>query len=89
MTPRGKAALWTVVGALALGFLLFAPLFSAGICVDAQDTSKSYCRDWQTSIVGIETTLWMWLGASGVLVAIGLLVVGLVHRRRDDAGASA
>ncbi len=79
--------LWTVIAALALAFVLFAPLFGAGICVDAQDSSKSYCRDWQTSIVGIETTLWMWLGASGVIVAIGLLIVGLAGRRGTASGA--
>lgn len=79
--------LWTVVGALVAAFVLFAPLFGAGICVDAQDSSKSYCRDWQTSIVGIETTLWMWLGTSGALVAVGLLVIGLTARRRASGGA--
>jgi len=81
MSTRRNALLWTGAGALLVAFVLFAPLFEAGICVDAQDTSRSYCRDWQTSLVGMETSLWMWLGGSGVLLSIGLLTGWWITRR--------
>ncbi|WFR84529.1 hypothetical protein [Arthrobacter sp. Y-9] len=86
MRTRTKALIWTVLGALVIAFIVFAPVAGAGICVDAQDTSKSYCRDWQVSLLGLETTLWWWLGASGVLVAVALLVVGLAGRRSASHG---
>lgn len=81
MPGRTKTMIWVIVGALALAFLVFAPVSEAGICVDAQDTSKSYCRDWQVSPMGLETTVGLWLGVSGVLVAVALLIAVLVGRR--------
>lgn len=86
MRARTKTLIWTVLGALVIAFIVFAPVAGAGMCVDAQDTSKSYCRDWQVSLLGLETTLWWWLGASGVLVAVALLVVGLAGRRSASHG---
>lgn len=74
MSARAKALLWTGVGALVVAFVLLAPLFRAGMCVDAQDSARSYCRDWYTSLIGVETNLWMWLGGSAVLLSIGVVV---------------
>ncbi|WP_433675925.1 hypothetical protein [Microbacterium gorillae] len=81
MSARTKALLWTGVGASAVAFVLFAPLFRAGMCVDAQDSARSFCRDWYTSLIGVETSLWMWVGGSAVLLGVGLFVAWQRTRR--------
>ncbi|MFF5624622.1 hypothetical protein [Microbacterium sp. LWH10-1.2] len=75
MTKGAKRALWIVLGCLLLTTVLFAPVFGAGMCVDAQDSANSYCREWQTSLIGLETTPWMWLALSATAVVVALLVV--------------
>lgn len=80
-----KATLWAIVGAFALAFVVFAPVGTAGIHVEGGDPSKRYSREWQVSLLGLETTLWLWLGASGVVVALVLLIAAIAGRRSPSA----
>ncbi|MFK4788649.1 hypothetical protein [Microbacterium sp. ZW T5_56] len=82
MSARTKALLWTGAGALFVAFVLFAPLFPAGMCVDAQDSARSYCRDWHTSVMGVETSVGMWLGGSAALLGIGLVLAWQLTGRK-------
>ena len=47
--------------------LLFAPIMVSGHCEDAAAPEASACATVGRSLVGIETSLWLWLGATVVL----------------------
>jgi len=53
---------------VVLAAVLFAPLTFAGFCAVA--TERSYCVTTARSLVGIDTSLWLWLGATAVLVGL-------------------
>lgn len=89
MTARGRVAIW-VAAACVLVAVLLAPAGGAGICVDAQEPSKSYCRDWLVSIVGMETNPWLWLGVTAAVLLFGLAAWrragrGVESAQRHDA----
>lgn len=78
MSQRQRSQAPTVVlGALAglLVTVLFAPILTKGWCYDAVEGGESSCGSVQTSVVGIESSLWLWGGAVIVVVAATLLSV--------------
>jgi uncharacterized membrane protein len=61
-----RVALWTV-GAVIVAALLFAPITVSGRCEDAAAPAASSCTSVGWSLVGLETSVWLWLGATVVL----------------------
>jgi hypothetical protein len=61
-----RTVLWCL-GAVFVAAVLFAPITGGGYCADAPVAGDSYCVSWTRSIVGIDSTLWLWLGATVIL----------------------
>lgn len=62
--------------------LLLAPVVTAGSCADAVAPEASVCGSVQRSILGVDTDVWIWLGALGVIVGATIAAV----RSMRDAG---
>ena len=76
---RSRAAtVWLGVLAGVLATVLFAPIISMGWCADAAEGGESICGSIQTSLVGIETNVWLWAAA----VVIVIVATVLLARRR-------
>ncbi|KRA23302.1 hypothetical protein ASD65_01860 [Microbacterium sp. Root61] len=65
--------------------LLLAPVHEDGWCAVATSSGMSVCQITQWSLVGLRTSLWIWLGALVVVVAITILV--LIRRGRGPRPA--
>lgn len=65
-----------------LAAVLFAPLMQVGFCADSSDPAMSYCGTTERSILGIDTNVWLWLGATIALGTLGWLIARL-QRDRD------
>lgn len=76
-----RTALWCL-GAVVVAGVLFAPIMGGGYCADAPLAGNSYCVTWTRSLFGIDTNLWLWLGATAVLTG---LAWWLSRRRRPEA----
>lgn len=78
------------LGALAcLGISVFlAPIVSGGWCADAPAGGTSTCGSFQRSLVGIDTNLWIWLGAIAIVAVITLVTAHRANRSRPG-GSSA
>lgn len=63
-----RTVAWCAGGVLVAA-VLFAPVIGGGWCADAPLAEASYCETWTRSVVGIDTSIWLWLGATAVLVA--------------------
>ncbi|MBW9095076.1 hypothetical protein JNB62_15415 [Microbacterium jejuense] len=63
---RLRRATW-LTGALVVAAVAFAPVTFSGFCADSVAASRSYCVTTARSLVGVETSLWLWLTASAVL----------------------
>ena len=77
-----RTALW-VGGAIATAALLFAPIIHVGFCADAPGAEASSCETWSRSVVGIDTSGWLWLGATVALSALAWWL-SRAHRRGAD-----
>ena len=80
-----RIALLGALAALA-ATALFAPVLTSGWCYDATAGGESSCGSVQTSVLGIESNLWLWVVAMIVVVAmtsIGILCRLAVLRGRD------
>lgn len=79
-TGRRSHTVTVVLGVLAglLVTVLFAPILTKGWCYDAAEGGESTCGSVQTSIVGIESSFWLWAGALIVVVA----ATSMLLRRR-------
>lgn len=76
---RSRAAtVWLGVLAGVVASVLFAPIITVGWCADAAEGGESVCGSMQTSLVGIETNVWLWAAA----VVIVIVVTALARRRR-------
>ncbi|MGZ0710912.1 hypothetical protein ACWPKO_21555 (plasmid) [Coraliomargarita sp. W4R53] len=77
MTHRRKsatAAIWLgALGMLAVA-VLFAPIVTGGWCADAPAGGASVCGSFQRSLMGIASSIWLWLAATGVVVCVTFVV---------------
>jgi len=80
--PLLRTAVW-IAGAVLLAAVVFAPVLQSGYCAVAPASGRSYCDVSARSVVGIPTSLWLWLGATAALVAAAWWLA--LRRRRDDA----
>lgn len=86
MTPRQRSlapVVWFGVLGLVCVSLLFAPVITGGWCADAPLGESSMCGSFKRSVVGVDTSLWLWL-ASAVVVAVA--TVAAARRRRKHVG---
>lgn len=58
--------------------VLFAPVVMSGWCADSAPGGTSTCGTVQRSLIGIDTSIWLWL----VLSAIVVIATALSARRR-------
>lgn len=81
MSPRHRsraATVWLGVLAGVVATVLFAPIMTVGWCADAAEGGESFCGSMQTSVVGIESNVWLWAAA----VVIVIVATVLAERRR-------
>lgn len=76
---RATVGLGVLAGVLATA--LFALIFTVGWCADAAERGESSCGSLHTSLIGIETNVWLWAAVLGPIV---LATVLLARRRRPD-----
>lgn len=77
MSTRRARSRWIVVAtavAVIAVAVLFAPIVSNGFCAHAPNAGQSFCSSWQTSVVGIRSNVWLWLGATAAVIAAGWLL---------------
>ncbi|MBD3942185.1 hypothetical protein IF188_10795 [Microbacterium sp. NEAU-LLC] len=79
-SPLRRAA-W-IAGAVVVASVLFAPLSFGGFCADAPTADASYCVTTLRSLVGLDTSLWLWLGAVVVLAGFAWWFSARRGRRR-------
>jgi hypothetical protein len=63
-----------VLAAVVVTVLLF-PFVSGGWCADAADPGTSSCGTFQRSVVGIDTSIWFWLGGLAIVAFFTVLAV--------------
>jgi hypothetical protein len=80
--PSAARRVAWLAGAIVVASVLFAPFSSAGFCADAPAADQSYCATTVRSPIGLETSLWLWLGAT---VVLGVLAWWLSARVRPPA----
>lgn len=81
-SSTARTAVWLGVAGVAAAIVFF-PLFTAGMCADSSVPGESYCTSWQQSLVGLETTTWLWLGATAVLCGLAWLLTRPRRRRAE------
>ncbi|MCW3493867.1 hypothetical protein [Microbacterium sp. SSM24] len=81
-----SAIIWTGIAAGVVASVLFAPLITLGWCSDADETGTSECGSAQQSVLGIETNVWIWLGALAIIAIVTAVAARSVrrHARGDD-----
>ena len=70
---RVASVVWLGIAAIVAVAVLFAPVITGGWCADAPVSGTSTCGTFERSIVGIDTSLWLWLALSafvGVITAL-------------------
>lgn len=84
MTRSGShvaPVLWLgIAGVLAVA-VFFAPVITGGWCADAPVSGASACGTFERSIVGIDTSLWLWLALS---VIVGVITILKARSRRSS-----
>lgn len=61
--------------------LVIAPAVTGGFCNDSADPAETYCGSLPPrSIIGLETNMWVWIGA---LLAIAVITGCVLLRRRS------
>lgn len=81
--PRPAVATlwWSAIAALGVS-VLFAPIITYGWCADGVEDGTSTCGSSQHSVVGIPSSIWMWIGSMVVVMIVtGVLVI---RGRRHD-----
>lgn len=73
--PRVAPVLWLGIAGILGVAVLFAPVITGGWCADAPVSGASECGSFERSIVGIDTSLWIWLALSVIVGAITALKV--------------
>ncbi len=87
--PRIARVVWLGVAGLVAVAVLFAPVIMGGWCADAPVGGTSTCATFQRSIVGIDTSMWLWLPLSGSVVLATVLAVRRRRAARPSAGRRA
>lgn len=72
------AALWLGLLAVVVVAVVFAPVITVGWCADAVVGGDSACGSMQTSLLGVESNFWLWLGVTLIVI----VATGVVLRRR-------
>jgi len=76
---RSRAeTVWLGVLAGVLATVLFAPIITMGWRADAAEGGEPYCGSIQTSLVGVETNVWLW----PVAMMIVIIATAFVARRQ-------
>ncbi|MEV4688219.1 hypothetical protein [Microbacterium sp. LWH3-1.2] len=70
---------WGVIAALGVS-VLFAPILTYGWCADGVEDGTSTCGSSEHSIVGIPSSIWIWMGS---MVAVVIVTAVLVKRRQQ------
>lgn len=73
------AAIWVGVTAAVVVSVLLAPVVTGGWCADAPVGGTSVCGSFERSLVGIDTNVWIWLGA---ITIVAVVTIVIAHRRR-------
>lgn len=72
---------WGAVAALGVS-VLFAPIITYGWCADGVEDGTSTCGSSQHSVVGIPSSIWMWIGSMVAVVIVTAVLV--IRRQRHD-----
>ena len=82
--PRSAVAVlcWGAIAVIGVS-VLFAPIITYGWCADGVEGGTSTCGSSQHSVVGIPSSLWLWIG-SMVAVAIVTAVLLVRRQRREE-----
>ena len=59
-----------LAAAILVAAVLFAPVGQTGYCAVAPASGASFCDTGARSLVGIDTSLWLWLGATVAFIAL-------------------
>jgi hypothetical protein len=78
---RVAPVVWLGIAAIVAVAVLFAPVITGGWCADAPVSGTSTCGTSERSIVGIETSLWLWLALSAL---VGVITALKVRSRRPS-----
>lgn len=84
MTRSGSSvapALWLGLAGVVAVAVFFAPVTTGGWCADAPASRASVCGTFERSIVGIDTSLWLWLALS---IVVGVITAIAVRSRRSS-----
>jgi hypothetical protein len=76
MSQRHRSQAQAVVLGVLAGLLvtiLFPPIITKGWCYDTVEGGESWCGSVQTSVVGIESSTWLWGGAVIIVLVATLL----------------
>ena len=88
MSPRHTSLAPTVVRCLLASLavaVLFAPVITQGWCYDAADRDEeSSCGSRQTSVLGIESNIWLWIAATVIAIAVILLLVRRLKTSQEN-----
>ncbi|MDN3310986.1 hypothetical protein QWJ90_08585 [Microbacterium oryzae] len=64
-----RIALGTVA-ALIVAAIALAPVQTAGYCADSPMSGASFCDTTTASLIGLQTSVWAWAGASVLVLAV-------------------
>jgi hypothetical protein len=78
---RVAPVVWLGIAGLVAVAVLFAPVVTGGWSADAPVGGTSMCGTFERSVLGIDTSIWLWLALS---CAVTLATVLAVRRRRAD-----
>jgi hypothetical protein len=86
MASRKKsvaAVIWAGVGVSVVVSVFLAPIINGGWCADAPAGGTSVCGSFQRSLVGIDTSMWVWLAAMAI---VAFVTFAVARGRRRAAG---
>lgn len=84
MTRSGSSVasvLWLGIAGILAVAVFFAPVITGGWCADDPVSEASVCGTFERSILGIDTSLWLWLALS---VIVGVITALKVRSRRSS-----
>lgn len=70
--------MWLGILAAVIATVAFAPIVTLGWCADADETGTSTCGTYPASLIGIETSIWLW----GVVIATVVMATAVLAYRR-------
>jgi len=69
--PRSAAVvIWCGALAAIIVSVLLAPVINGGWCADAPVGGTSECGTFQRSLIGLDTSVWLWLAALALVAVI-------------------